>query len=202
MVAPAALLESLGQTSKFLREFLRNPHVTGAVAPSSPFLSRTVAEWIDWPNTQVLLEWGPGTGSFTREILRHKPDDCCYLAMEVSAEMVDVFRQRFPEADICLESVANVATVCEDECIEEVDCVVSGLPWAGFSDEMQTEFLDAMMGVLRRDGQFTTFAYIHGLAVPAGRRFRRKLQRYFSRVEQSHVVWANVPPAFVYRCRR
>jgi len=202
MTAPASLIESLGQTGKFVHEFLRDPNVTGAVAPSSPFLARTVAEWIDWPNTNVLLEWGPGTGSFTAEILKHKPDDCCYLAMEINAEMADVFHRRFPDADICLESVANVEHVCKDECIEEVDCIVSGLPWAVFSDEMQTEFMEAMMKVLRRGGQFTTFAYIHGLVVPAGQRFRRKLNRYFSEVSRSRIVWPNIPPAFVYRCRR
>jgi phospholipid N-methyltransferase len=176
--------------------------VTGAVAPSSGFLAKRVVEWIDWDATSALIEWGPGSGAFTREILDHKPPTCRYVAMEINPDMCAMLRQRFPEIEIRQESVADVARICEQECIEQVDCVVSGLPWAAFSDALQTEFLDALMCVLRPGGQFTTFAYLHGMTLPAGQRFRRKLGQYFAEVTQSPTVWLNVPPAFVYRCRR
>ena len=38
--------------------------------------------------------------------------------------------------------------------------------------------------------------------IPAGRRFRGQLNESFSHVESSPTVWRNLPPAFVYRCRR
>ncbi len=202
MVAPLSEIDSLGSSVKFLREFIKAPGVTGAVAPSSPFLAETIVNWIDWSQTSSLLEWGPGTGSFTEYILRRKPESCRYLAMEVNSKMCKILRARFPGIEICEESVAQVSRICDQECIEEVDCVISGLPWAAFTDAMQDEFLEAMMCVLRRGGQFTTFAYVHGLALPAGRNFRRRLRRYFAQVTQSKVVWLNLPPAFVYRCRR
>ena len=56
--------------------------------------------------------------------------------------------------------------------------------------------------VLRPGGQFVTFAYHAGTLLPAGRRFKKLLPRYFSSVEKSPTVWRNAPPAFVYRCRR
>ena len=56
--------------------------------------------------------------------------------------------------------------------------------------------------VLKPGGQFVTFAYLQGLLLPAGRRFRAKLKRSFSDVTKSKIVWRNLPPAFVYRCRR
>jgi phosphatidylethanolamine/phosphatidyl-N-methylethanolamine N-methyltransferase len=92
--------------------------------------------------------------------------------------------------------------LCDRQGIAQVDCIVSGLPWASFPDDMQTQYLDAMMTVLKPGGQFVTFAYLQGLLLPAGRRFRRKLDHYFSRVDRSRTVWLNLPPAFVYRCRR
>lgn len=161
-----------------------------------------MVEWIDWEKTDTLFEWGPGTGSFTSLILERKPDRCRYVAMEINPDLCAILTERFPGIEIRQESVASVARICESECIEQVDCVVCGLPWASFSDAMQDEFLDAMMCVLRKGGQFTTFAYLHGLTVPAGQHFRRKLHRYFSTVSRSEVVWLNLPPAFVYRCVR
>jgi phosphatidylethanolamine/phosphatidyl-N-methylethanolamine N-methyltransferase len=35
--------------------------------------------------------------------------------------------------------------------------------------------------------------------VPQGLRFRRRLHDEFSHVTTTRTVWANVPPAFVYR---
>lgn len=202
MATQLPILGSVATSAKFLREFLRAPSTTGAVAPSSPALAETIVGWIDWPNTRALLEWGPGTGAFTELILERRPPHCRYLAIEINADLCALLRQRFPALDLRQESVANAAHLCHREGIDQVDCVVSGLPWAAFTDTMQTEFLDAMMGVLRRGGQFTTFAYIHGMALPAGRSFRQKLRRYFSSVAESEIVWLNLPPAFVYQCRR
>jgi phospholipid N-methyltransferase len=83
-----------------------------------------------------------------------------------------------------------------------VDCIVSGLPWASFPESRQVEFLDEMMRVLKPGGQFVTFAYVHGLFLPPGRRFSRILPKYFSSISKSPVIWKNIPPAFVYRCTR
>ena len=52
---------------------------------------------------------------------------------------------------------------------------------------------------VRPGGRFATFAYLQGLLVPPGQKFRRRLDDYFTRVERSRVVWWNLPPAFVYR---
>ena len=86
--------------------------------------------------------------------------------------------------------------------LSALDAVVSGLPWAVFSDHQQDEYLDAMMQVLHPGGYFATFAYLPGMALPSARRFRRKLRDYFGEVRIDRTVWVNVPPAFVYQCRR
>ena len=71
-----------------------------------------------------------------------------------------------------------------------------------FPDDLQERILDAMIRVMPPGGVFVTFAYLQGLMLPAGRRFRRNLKRRFSNVETSDVIWLNLPPAVVYRCVR
>ena len=100
------------------------------------------------------------------------------------------------------ESVANIEELCRQQGVSEVDAIVCGLPWAAFSDQDQTAYLDAMMKVLKPGGHFATFAYLQGMVLPAARRFRKKLRSYFGEVRMSPTVWLNVPPAFVYQCRR
>jgi phospholipid N-methyltransferase len=92
--------------------------------------------------------------------------------------------------------------ICDDAGMQSVDCIISGLPWAAFTESMQVKFLDEMMRVLKSGGLFVTFAYVHGLALPPARRFANLLPAYFTSIVKSRVVWLNVPPAFVYRCRR
>jgi ubiquinone/menaquinone biosynthesis C-methylase UbiE len=67
---------------------------------------------------------------------------------------------------------------------------------------MQEKFLTEMMRVLKPGGRFATFSYVHAVALPPARRFARLLPAYFRSISKSPVVWFNLPPAFVYRCRR
>jgi phosphatidylethanolamine/phosphatidyl-N-methylethanolamine N-methyltransferase len=186
----------------FFREFLGCPSRTGAIAPSSRWLARKMVEWVDLEDAKAVAEYGPGTGVFTDLILPRLSQDCKFFAVELNPRLAEIFRQRYPDVSLHIDTVKNIRAICDGEGVERLDCVISGLPWACFSDETQTVFLDAMMTVLRPQGQFVTFAYLQGLLLPSGRRFRRKLGNYFSKVSRSDIVWANLPPAFVYQCRQ
>ena len=60
--------------------------------------------------------------------------------------------------------------------------MVSGLPWALFDDATQSSILGQVAAVIGPDGAFTTFAYRHGMALAAARRFRRALHATFAEV--------------------
>jgi len=175
---------------------------TGALVPSSDALGRAVVGNLDLSNARAVVEYGPGTGAFTTYVLRAMNRKAKFIAIEINPRLASIFRARHPNVRIFEDSVANARAICTNAGIDEVDCIVSGLPWASFPKSMQIEFLDEMMRVLRPGGQFVTFAYVHGVVLPPGRRFSKILPRYFKSVSKSPIVWKNVPPAFVYRCTR
>jgi phosphatidylethanolamine/phosphatidyl-N-methylethanolamine N-methyltransferase len=187
---------------KFIRQFISNPITTGAIAPSSSFLARAMVDGLDLSRAAAVLEYGPGTGVFTDYILRALNPGAKFAAIELNAHFAAAFRTRHPGAALFEDSVENVRRICDSAGIESVDCIVSGLPWAVFPESMQRRFLDEMMHVLNQNGTFVTFAYVHGLVLPPARKFAELLNEYFKSVSRSSVVWLNVPPAFVYRCRR
>ena len=193
---------SVRESTRFLWEFFTKPATVGAIAPSSRGLTRKMVEWIDWPNARNVVEYGPGTGVFTGQILAELQPGAKFFAIEISPSFVALLAQSYPQAHVYQDSVGNVQALCAREGIAQVDVILCGLPWAAFSSADQAAYLDAMMTVLRPGGQFVTFAYLQGLLLPAGRRFKRQLSRYFSSVERSPTAWLNLPPAFVYRCRR
>jgi phospholipid N-methyltransferase len=187
------------QAVRFLKEFVTKPQEIGAIVPSSPALAREVVESIDWKDVRVVVEYGPGLGAITGEILARTAGKD-FFVIELNEAYAERFRSSFPDVPLYRDSAANVESIAAGRGASAVDCVVSGLPWANFPEELQDEILDATLRVLRKGGQFVTFAYMHGLALPGGRRFREKLDRSFSTVERSPVVWRNTPPAVVYHC--
>jgi phospholipid N-methyltransferase len=185
-----------------LREFLRNPAQVGAIAASSPALARCIVEGIGLESAAAIVEYGAGTGAFTREIVRRKRPDARYCAFEMNERLAGRLGQAFPGVHISNRSVEKVSEVLDGLGIPRADCIVSGLPWAIFPETLQIDILTATTRILDADGAFATFAYIHGVYLPAGARFRNLLGRFFGSIERSPIVWPNLPPAFVYRCRQ
>ncbi len=187
---------------RFIKECMSMPRSTGAIAPSSRFLARRMVCDIGLEQAETVIEYGPGTGSFTRAIKPLLKQGAHFFAVELNAGFVRSFVKRHPDVPVHQDTVCNIRAICDVRKVEQADCIVSGLPWSVFPDELQTEILDAMMTVLRPGGSFSTFAYVHGLLLPGARRFRSKLDHYFSQVTPSSPVWLNLPPAICYACVR
>ena len=187
---------------RFLREFVRNPKRIGAVAPSSAGLSREIVSDVGLSFASVVVEYGPGTGAFTSEILARIGPEARLVAIESNRQFAAAFRRRFPEVLLVEDSVENAPDILRSCGLGEADCVISGLPWAAFDPQLQDRLLAATLSVLPKGGRFATFAYLQGLLLRSGKRFRAKLNDCFAEVRQSPIVWRNLPPAFVYRCTR
>ncbi len=185
-----------------MKEYLRAPQTIGAVAPSSRGLAELIVDLAGVRNAEVIVEYGPGTGSFTQRILEVKRPEAKFVAVEFHPTMAEQLQRRFPELDVAKDSVANLGAILSERGLGKVDSIVSGLPWAAFNAELRDQLLEATLSVLKPGGQFATFAYLEGSILPAGRRFRRKIRRLFTEVHCSPIVWANLPPAFVYECIR
>ncbi|MBT3202141.1 MAG: ribosomal RNA adenine dimethylase domain-containing protein [Phycisphaerales bacterium] len=153
-------------------------------------------------SASVIVEYGPGTGVFTEEILRVKQPGAAFFAIEHSPKLAANLRGKFPDTPIYEDSAENVAQMLQEQGHSQIDSIVCGLPWAAFDEPLQDSLLNATLDSLKPGGQFATFAYLQGLLLPAGKRFKKKLAESFSKVEKSPTVWRNMPPAFVYRCTK
>jgi phospholipid N-methyltransferase len=187
----------------YLREFITQPAAVGAIMPSSRFVAETIVADAGLQEADAVLEYGPGTGVFTEFILRDLKPGAKFAAIELNSRFAELFQSRYPRVPLFQDSVANVRRICDSAGMESVDSIVSGVPWATFSASLQVQCFDAMMRVLKPGGRFVTFTYVHSQAIlPGAKRLSKLLPKYFQNVSKSPVVWRNLPPAFVYRCRR
>ncbi len=186
----------------FLKNYFNLPTQVGAVWPSSQGLCKMLVDGFDWDTVRYAVEYGPGTGVVTPHILKSLHAEGKFFAVERNPEFCKSLRERFPNLDLAEGSVENVVEYCKQRDFPRIDAVICGLPWAAFPEPLQISCMDALMEVLPPGGQFASFAYTHFLFLPAAKRFRRRLDYYFSEVVISPTVWKNLPPALVYRCRR
>ncbi|MCX7045387.1 MAG: SAM-dependent methyltransferase, partial [Candidatus Sumerlaeota bacterium] len=185
---------------KFFARFLKNPIHTGAIAPSSTRLARTMTSWLDLHKANVAVEFGPGDGAVTPFIKQRMKPGAIFFAIELDEKMCKRLKRRYPDVTVYCASATQVGELLMRHGQEKADCIICGLPWAGFRPSLQDELMDATLKALRPGGQFVTFAYLHGMMLPGAHRFRKRLKEAFSHVSCSRVVWRNLPPAFVYQC--
>ena len=185
--------------SQFIGQFLLRPDVTGAIAPSSAALAEQITDWIDLRQAGAVVEFGPGTGAFTGMIKKKISPQAIFFAVEINPYFVKVLQDKHPDVSVYHDCVENAHHYLKQHGVEQCDCIVSGLPWAAFSQELQECLLDSVYEVLKPGGQFVTFAYLQGLLLKSGRSFRHRLHNRFSEVTTSKIVWRNLPPAFVYQ---
>ncbi len=191
-----------GEVRAFLSAWVRHPVRMGAVAPSSRGLAELLASVVPATGAPVVVELGPGTGAITDAIERRLPAGAAHLAVDANPAMVAYLRRRCPGVDAVVGDAAELGVLLEQRCMDGVDAVVSGLPWALFTPTAQGNVLSQIADALRPDGVFATFAYSVALPLPAAQRFRRRLQSNFDDVVRTKTVWRNLPPAFGYVCRR
>ncbi len=190
------------QAAQFLRQFVQSPRTVGAVLPSSAALARAMLTPIDFASARTVVEFGPGTGAFTRQIAARLTRGCRYLGIELNPHFARALPTAFPPLAFVHGSVADLGHILASQGIGAVDAIVSGLPWATLPITLQQRVFSAMDLALAPGGVFVTFGYLQSLVLPGAWALRRRLHRNFAEVGRSPVVWGNVPPAFAYICRK
>jgi phospholipid N-methyltransferase len=186
----------------FLAAALRRPGQVGAVVPSSEPLAQVLAAVVPRTGAPVVVELGPGTGAVTDVIDARLPPAARHLAVELDPRMAAYLQRAHPGLEIVVGDAAKLGPLLAERGVERAAAVVSGLPWSLFDEGTQASILEQVAELIGPDGAFTTFAYLHGMALSAARRFRRSLHRTFEEVVVTTTVWRNLPPAFGYVCRR
>jgi phospholipid N-methyltransferase len=191
--SPLSPLKPLGETLLFARNFLRHPNMLGSIIPSSRFLVDQVLEPIDWERTRVLVEYGPGVGTFTAEILRRMRSDAQLVVIETNRDFVRFLERTLPDPRLHVvhDSAAEVQAVLTRLALPAPRYIISGIPLGSMPDPVRADIAAKSRAALEPGGAFLVYQFT-ARALPT-------LQRTFGEVRRS-VERRNFPPAQLFLC--
>ncbi len=203
MSAPIARNERLDMTQSlrsrmaamllFAGNFARHPHMLGSIVPSSRFLVDQVLAPIDWGRARVVVEYGPGVGTFTREILRRMRRDARLVAIETNRHFVRFLRASLPDPrlHVVLDSAANVEPVLRRLGLAPAQYIISGIPLGSMPVPVRADIVAKTRAALEPDGAFLVYQFTA--------RVLPQLQETFEYVRRSFER-RNLPPAQLFVC--
>lgn len=184
--------------SYFLQRFLQSPKHIASVWPSSRFLADLMFRDLKLTSGDVVIEYGPGTGSFTQRVerLRNSGTNLRYLGVEKDAGMYQYLTRRFPELEFVLGDAVDVLEYCKARALPAATAVISGLPMVLMNHRTVYGIFAATRDCLRADGVFRTFSYMHSYPSRRAAELRDLMRQCFEEYELSRPVVRNLPPAF------
>lgn len=177
---------------EFIYQFFNKPSLVGAIMPSSKFLARNIVNFINFKRKNlVIIEYGPGTGPFTAEIVKKLKDGDKLLLIEQNKKFIENLVQkynRYQQLTIIEGSVSNVKTILEENKIKQVDYIVSGIPFSSIPKEVTLDIMENTQSIMNNQSLFITFQYST---------LKLKLfKRYFEIVSKKFIL-RNVPSAYI-----
>lgn len=175
----------------FVRGFIKHPVMVGSIVPSSPTLMRRMLEPVDWENTKLFVEYGPGVGNFCRPVLENLSGDAKLIAIDTNEDFVDYLRREIRDSRFIAVhgSAADVERIIAEHGFEKADYILSGLPFSTLPAGVGPEIAAATHRALRSGGAFLVY------------QFRAKARDYltphFQKINRAF-EWVNVPPCFLF----
>lgn len=203
----------------FIRSAARDFRQTGAVAPSSRSLAKSMTSEIKRRGRKGLrvLEVGGGTGSITAVIVQHLSRGDHLDVYEIDRNFSRLLRRRIKEDEVFRRSEAKIRI--HNKSIElldrhnKYDFIISCLPFTNFRPEMVRKILEIYREVLRPGGSCSFYEYLflrHAARMMHRRRVERERLAGVARVINDYVasyaygkdvVFRNLPPAQVLHMR-
>ncbi|WP_442613800.1 class I SAM-dependent methyltransferase [Parasphingopyxis sp.] len=180
-----------GPLGLFFKGFLKHPVMVGSVIPSSKRLIDKMLAPVDWENTKLFVEYGPGVGTFCRPILDRLAPDATLIAIDTNPDFVDYLRRDIhdPRFHVVHGSAADVETIVADKGFDKADYVVSGLPFSTLPDGVGEEIGRATGRVVRPGGAFLVYQF--------SPKCRDYIEPNFDRIDKDREWW-NIPPAVLF----
>ena len=183
-----------GDVLLFARNFFRHPRMLGSIVPSSRFLIKQLLQPVDWNRASVIVEYGPGVGGITAEVLRRMRPDATLIAIETNPAFVSFLRSSLQDARLHVfeASAENVDQILRQLGKSKASYIISGIPFSTIPAPVRERILRKTCEVLEPGGAFLVYQF--------STRVLQDLKRIFGYVRRRFEP-LNVLPAHLFFCQ-
>jgi len=165
--------------------------MVGSIIPSSRTLIERMLKPVDWKTTKLVVEYGPGVGTFTRPILEKLGAKGVLIAIDTNADFIRYLRQSIPDERLVAVtgSAADVEQIVHDHGFDHADYVLSGIPFSTLPPGVGDAIAKATAGVIRPGGAFLIYQF--------SAKVFDFISPHFDKIDRGF-EWINVPPAKLF----
>ena len=181
---------------RFMSSFIRRGQQVGAVCPSSKSLARAMVKALGHLDPgKVIIELGPGTGVFTKELVKAYPQNKI-IAIEFTDEFVQPLRKKFPGVIVVQGCASKIHEHLAEHGIspDEIGGLISGLPLLSMPKEIREDIFARIAEVVPENHLYVQFTY--------SKRTYLTYNIPSMKLENTKRVLCNIPPACVLPYRR
>ncbi len=186
----------LGDEARFIRTWLENPKIAGAIAPSGRFLARALAQCVDPQARGPIVELGPGTGPVTQALLARGIAAEKLVLVEYDKSFCTLLAHKFPGVKILRGDAYKLADTLHGALEQKPSAIVSSLPLLTMPEPARLSLLRQAFELMGPEGRFVQFTY--GVKSPVPTHLGDAMH---FRSQALAPIWLNLPPAriFIYR---
>jgi phospholipid N-methyltransferase len=173
----------------FLSESLKNLKEVGTVTRSSRSLCRSIANQIDFEKADTIVELGAGDGVISVHLLKEMKPDSRLIVFEINEAFCHQLREiDDPRFLFYQRSAEDLEDILKELGIENIDYVVSALPFTVFSEKVAERIVEQCRKALKVSGKYIQ---VHYSLV------KRNLYKKVFGNTRVNFVLKNLPPAFL-----
>jgi phosphatidylethanolamine/phosphatidyl-N-methylethanolamine N-methyltransferase len=180
-----------GPWGVFFKGFVKHPVMVGSIIPSSRWTVEKMLAPVDWGNTKLFVEYGPGVGTFCQPVLDRLRPDATLLVIDLNEDFIAYLRKTFRDSRFIAVhgSAADVNEIIGQFGFKHADYVLSGLPFSTLPNNLGPVIAEETARAIRAGGAFLVYQF--------RARARDFMAPHFRKIDSGFEFW-NVLPCHLF----
>jgi phosphatidylethanolamine/phosphatidyl-N-methylethanolamine N-methyltransferase len=187
----ARISRFFGPWGVFFKGFVKHPVMVGSIIPSSDRTVDKMLAPVDWDNTKLFVEYGPGIGTFCLPVLSRMRPDATLLVIDLNEDFITYLRKTIRDSRFIAVhgSAADVNDIINQFGFKHADYVLSGLPFSTLPNNLGPIIAEETAKAIRPGGAFLVYQF--------RARARDFMTPHFRKIDSGFELW-NILPCHLF----
>ena len=187
----ARISRFFGPWGVFFKGFVKHPVMVGSIIPSSDRTVDKMLAPVDWENTKLFVEYGPGIGTFCQPVLSHMRPDATLLVIDLNEDFIIYLRKTIRDSRFIAVhgSASDVNEIINQFGFKHADYILSGLPFSTLPNDLGPIIAEETAKAIRPGGAFLVYQF--------RARARDFMTPHFRKIDSGFELW-NILPCHLF----